>query len=345
MITISLCMIVKNEEQIIARCLDCLTGIADEIIVVDTGSTDRTKEIVRGYTDKIFDFEWIDDFAAARNYSFSKATMEYIYVADADEIIDEENIEKFKNLKATLDASVDIVEMKYGNQLENGSTYNFDVENRPKLYKRIRTFHWIDPIHEVVNCFNKSIESDILITHAPMKPHAQRDLAIFEKVTKGGKVLSQRLHMMYARELLLGGTIDDFESAIDYFIMTLADGNINNEMLRITNCVLARYYNLKSDSDDLLKLVLRNMRTNANSEMCCELGIYYMNHKDYEEAIHWFFSAANAVSADLIVDSMEFIPNINLYKCFNALGETQEAKKYLELAKYYKPNSPEVREN
>ena len=86
MITVSLCMIVKNEEQILQRCLDSLAGLMDEIIIVDTGSTDATKEIAAKYTDKVYDFVWIDDFSAARNFAFSKAGMEYIYSADADEM-------------------------------------------------------------------------------------------------------------------------------------------------------------------------------------------------------------------------------------------------------------------
>ena len=73
MITISLCMIVKNEEKLLARCLDSVAGLMDEIIIVDTGSTDRTKEIAARYTDKIYDFEWVQDFSAARNFAFSKA--------------------------------------------------------------------------------------------------------------------------------------------------------------------------------------------------------------------------------------------------------------------------------
>ena len=75
MISISLCMIVKNEERVLERCLQSLQGLMDEIIIVDTGSTDRTKEIAKKYTDKIYDFTWIDDFSAARNFSFSKATI------------------------------------------------------------------------------------------------------------------------------------------------------------------------------------------------------------------------------------------------------------------------------
>ena len=63
--TISVCMIVKNEEKVLARCLDSLEGLYDELIIVDTGSSDSTKSIAAGYTDKIFDFEWINDFSAA----------------------------------------------------------------------------------------------------------------------------------------------------------------------------------------------------------------------------------------------------------------------------------------
>jgi Glycosyltransferases involved in cell wall biogenesis len=61
-------MIVRNEKDTIARCLDSVKGIPDEIVIVDTGSKDNTKEIVGQYTDRIYDFAWIDDFAAARNF-------------------------------------------------------------------------------------------------------------------------------------------------------------------------------------------------------------------------------------------------------------------------------------
>ena len=102
MITISLCMIVKNEEDVLARCLDCAINFADEIIIVDTGSTDRTKEIAALYTEQVYDFEWIDDFAAARNFAFSKATMEYCMWLDADDIIRFEDQKKLVDLKNTL---------------------------------------------------------------------------------------------------------------------------------------------------------------------------------------------------------------------------------------------------
>ena len=95
-ITISLCMIVRDEEETIARCLETVEKIVDEIIVVDTGSVDRTKEIVEKYTSNIYDFQWIDDFAAARNFSFSKATQEYILWLDADDVLLEDAQEALK---------------------------------------------------------------------------------------------------------------------------------------------------------------------------------------------------------------------------------------------------------
>ena len=93
MITISLCMIVKNEEAVIARCLDSVKDLVDEINIVDTGSTDNTKEIVQQYTKRPFDFEWIDDFAAARNFSFQQATKDFILWLDADDFFTFEEYE------------------------------------------------------------------------------------------------------------------------------------------------------------------------------------------------------------------------------------------------------------
>lgn len=85
--TISLCMIVRNEEKVLARCLESVRGCVDEIVIVDTGSSDATKEIAARYTDRIYDFEWIDDFSAARNYAFEQATGDYLLWLDADDVL------------------------------------------------------------------------------------------------------------------------------------------------------------------------------------------------------------------------------------------------------------------
>jgi len=96
--TISLCMIVKNEEQFLEQCLNSVKDWVDEIIIVDTGSTDHTKEIAAKFTDRLYDFEWSDDFSAARNESLKHATGDWILVLDADETIAETDIQKIKEL-------------------------------------------------------------------------------------------------------------------------------------------------------------------------------------------------------------------------------------------------------
>ncbi len=96
--TLSVCMVVRNEEEMLAQALDSINGLADEIIVVDTGSTDKTKEIARGYTDKVYDFVWCDDFSKARNFSLSKATGDWILVLDADEVIAREDHDTIRAL-------------------------------------------------------------------------------------------------------------------------------------------------------------------------------------------------------------------------------------------------------
>ena len=92
--TLSLCMIVKNEEQYLPKCLRSIEPAADEMIVVDTGSTDRTKEIAQAFGAKVYELEWPESFAEARNYSISKASGEWILVMDADEVLSSRDYDK-----------------------------------------------------------------------------------------------------------------------------------------------------------------------------------------------------------------------------------------------------------
>lgn len=84
-VSISLCMIARDEEEALPRALNSVAGLADEIIVVDTGSTDSTKEQAEKFGAKVFDYPWDDDFSAARNFAMEKATGDYIFFLDADE--------------------------------------------------------------------------------------------------------------------------------------------------------------------------------------------------------------------------------------------------------------------
>src|SRR3989344_1140212 len=102
--TISLCMIAKNEEKNIAECLNSVKDVADEIIIVDTGSTDKTKKIAEKFNANIVGFKWADDFSAARNESLKHATKDWILVLDCDEVIAREDLPKIRELAKREDA-------------------------------------------------------------------------------------------------------------------------------------------------------------------------------------------------------------------------------------------------
>ncbi|BCJ92968.1 glycosyl transferase [Anaerocolumna cellulosilytica] len=333
MITITVCLIVRNEEKVLVRCLETLKEIADEIILVDTGSTDHTKKLASRYTDKIYDFEWIDDFAAARNFSFSKATMDYIYTADADEVIDEENQKKLLDIKRALLPEIEIVQMKYTNQLQHNTTYNYDIEYRPKLFKRQRNFTWIDPIHETVALQPVIYDSDIEIIHLPESNHADRDFDTFQKIINRGDELSLKLQGMYARELFIAGKDEDFLKAREYF-ENLTTENHSLEHLKKIQCVLARCARILNEPAELMKHSLKNFATGKSSaEVCYEVGEYYFAKMDYSEAIIWYYNAAYETESELNIRYTGDYPLKRLGECCKRLGKEDEFKEYCKLQK------------
>ena len=329
MITISLCMIVKNEEESLGRCLESLKGIVDEMIVVDTGSEDRTVEIAKEFGAKVYDFKWTGDFSDARNYSFSLATCDYIYSADADEELDEDNRQRFIQLKKDIEElDIDIVQMYYCNQLSFRTVYNYDRELRPKLFKRVRSFRWEDPIHEQVAIDPVICNSEVEIIHKPKENHAERDLASFRKAVESGRRISKRLHGMYARELFMAGTANDFIKAKDFFAEAIKDSTRSVDEVKEASCVLAHVAVLEKDAEALLKYSLKDAATEMCSEMCCELGEYYFGKKDYDEAIVWFYNAAYECASILDIKTSKEFPRLALAKCYKALGNEEQAADY-----------------
>nr|WP_296484154.1 glycosyltransferase family 2 protein [uncultured Acetatifactor sp.] len=330
MITISLCMIVKNEEKILARCLDSVAMLADEIIIVDTGSTDATKEIAGRYTEHVYDFQWIDDFSAARNFAFSKASMEYIYSADADEVLSAENREKFRLLKETLLPEIEIVQMKYANQLQFGTVYNFDEEYRPKLFKRKRDFVWEAPIHETVRLTPVIYDSDIVITHLPEESHAKRDLENFHRHCIDGYRLSKRLHGLYARELMLTGDEEDFAQAADTFLQSAADNGRDSEEMAQACCIVAKAARLAGDTVTFFKYTSKVIAEEANSEICCEMGHFYEENEDWEEAAVWYYNAVYETSPILNLQAGGRESLEGLIRCYEQLGCPEQVQVYRE---------------
>ena len=294
MVTISVCMIVKNEEAVLARCLNSLRGIADEIIIVDTGSTDKTKEIALNYTKDVYDFTWVDDFSIARNFAFSKATMDYIYSADADEVLEEIDRKKFLQLKQVLLSEIEIVEMIYVNSDDCNMVYNYKKEPRPKLFKRLREFRWIDPIHETVALDPIVYQSDIEIKHLPQSLHSSRDFKALERQLQTKGIVSNRLYSMYAKELFISGTTKDFCNAKQWFGARFQEETTPKEAKIESACVLAKLYALNKDFESLLSLCLIEITTCSviPAEICYLLGEYYEQKEQWTNAINWYKKAA-----------------------------------------------------
>ncbi len=329
MVTISLCMIVKNEEDCLGRCLDSLKGIVDEMIVVDTGSTDRTVEIAKEKGASVYHFDWTGDFSEARNYSFSLAKCDYIYTADADEELDEDNRQRFLKLKEDIGRlNVDVVQMYYCNQLQFRTVYNYDRELRPKLYKRLREFLWIDPIHEQVSLEPVVCDCDVEIMHRPKENHAGRDLAYFRKAVDDGRRLSRRLHGMYARELFMAGSDDDFIKAKAYFSDAALDTRRNLDEIKEASCVLAHIAIIENDTDSLLKYSLKDAISEMSSEMCYELGDFYYAKKDLDEAIVWYYNAAYECESILDIRKSRELPRLAIARCYKDLGNEEQAADY-----------------
>ena len=332
MITISLCMIVKNEERILERCLDSIEDLMDEIVIVDTGSTDRTKAIASRYTDKIYDYEWTGDFAEARNFAFSKAGMEYIYSADADEVMDERNREAFRRLKTTLLPEIDIVQMYYANQLSHGTIYNYDKELRPKLFRRLRTFRWQGAIHEQVELNPVIYDSEIEIRHMPENNHKDRDLAAFVRRTGEGDRLDKRLHNIYAKELFISGEDQDFLKAAAFFESSCMDTERSADEIKEAACVVARAARIAGDTAKFFKYAMKVVACEGCAEICCELGAYYLGVQDVDEAVVWYYNAAYETESILNLRCSKEIPLRGLARCYRMAGNETQAAEYDRLA-------------
>ncbi len=143
---LSVCMIVKDEIKFIKDCLEKVSPYADEIVVVDTGSTDGTLEILQNFKCNVHHFDWCDDYSKARNFSISKATNDWILILDADEHIiefDIDSINKYINNKKNNEIVGQIVVKSFvGEQLSN-----FKIDLVPRLFNR-NFYEYTTPIHE-----------------------------------------------------------------------------------------------------------------------------------------------------------------------------------------------------
>lgn len=326
MTSISLCMIVKNETHVLARCLNSIADLVDEIIIVDTGSTDDTKKIASQFTDQIYDFSWNGDFSSARNFAFSLATKDYIYSADADEMLDEINRTRFLQLKQAMLPEIEIVQMKYITTTDFNTVLNAKKEYRPKLFKRIRSFTWIDPVHETIRLDPVVFDSDIEILHMPLSMHHKRDFHIFLDFYHKNHFLSDNIRTMYAKELMICGEKEDFLTAkeifYDYLSSPEANRPSNASYAKEATCILLKTARLTKDFPFLLQYSLNDMLTTPSSEACTEIGLFFMEEHLYETAILWFYNAAFETESYLNIHTGGDLPLSYMSQCYKALANS-----------------------
>jgi tetratricopeptide (TPR) repeat protein len=231
---LSLCMIVKNEEKELPLCVNSVKPVLDEIIIVDTGSSDNTKEVARQLGARVFDFAWVDDFSAARNHSILRATGDYILWLDADDRVDEGEVEKIRLLKQNFPWKKNQAYYLTVNSQSpaDGETHFYQL----RIFPNVAGARFEGRVHEQVFYRLKelgieSVQTDIMIRHtgyrdeATIRQKSERNLKIIQDEL-GGDPQNLVLHYNAARTL---GGIGRLAEAIEHMEKILGNERIQEK--------------------------------------------------------------------------------------------------------------------
>ncbi len=346
-ITISLCMIAKNEEDVLYRCLNSVARAVDEIVIVDTGSTDKTKDIAQNFNAHIYDFPWEDDFSKARNFSFGKATKDYILWMDADDIMKEEDMRELIDLKSKFDTTIDSVTMNYVLEEDEDGNSVFSLR-RNRLVKRANNYMWIGAVHEYLNVYGNIINSNISIYHKKVKNSGDRNLKIYENRLKNGEMFNTRDIFYYGNELYYNNFIPKAIAQYKKFLGT-EDGWVEDKKTACAN--LADCFYRIGDFKNELRYSFKSFEYGIpRADFCCRVGYHFLNNKQYDEAIFWYSLATNLPLEENswgLINNICFtwLPHIQLCVCYSAKEEYEKAYRHNKIAEKYAPNSNMVKQN
>lgn len=244
-------VICKNEEELIRNALESVKDF-DEIVVVDTGSTDKTLEIAREYTDKIFHFPWVDDFSKARNEAIKHATGDWLYSIDCDQVL-LSSVEEVRNEAARLDNEghkVALVKTLAGNNDEQ-------VHFREILFKNDPDVYWIGAVHEslsVRGTEKTSIERRRGSSKSKLAD-PERNIRILEN-----NALTPRSKFYLGRENYERGR---YEEAIKWLLAYLEEGTWHPEVAE-AYLTLARCYWFTQQGDKAREACMRAIKVNPD---------------------------------------------------------------------------------
>ncbi|MCP8968342.1 glycosyltransferase family 2 protein [Ectobacillus ponti] len=344
--TISLCMIVKDEAQTLARCLDSVSHLVDEIIIVDTGSTDETVQIASAYTLEIHHFPWIQDFAAARNFAFSKATMEYILWLDADDMLLEEDQRRFAELKSHFPHDVDSFLMDYHIRHDEQGRVTFSTI-RTRLVRRAKQYKWVGRVHETLQDHGAArAYATIAVTHGKEKAVTSRNLQIYESMLAEGAELTPRDMFHYAFELLHSRQV---EAAGTWFarFLELAPTEIESRLL--AHAYLADCHYLAGRRQECLQTCLQGLQYGLpRRELIGRICNIFIESGQYEAALPWArfsLELQRPAGSTAAVEHMYYtwLPHIQLCACYLHRKDYENARLHLQEAKRHTSSHPVVR--
>ena len=340
---LSLCMIVRNEEENLDRCLASVRDVVDEMIILDTGSTDGTKKIAFRYTKNVHDYTWQDDFAAARNASFALATRPFILWLDADDVIDPPELEKLRRLKAQLHDGVDAVMMPYHYAFADSGDLTI-VFDRERIVRRAAGFSFAGVVHEAMTVSGHIIHADIAIRHTGKHGESsnRRNLSIYETWIERGRRLEPRDQYYYARELKSAGEYEQAEKAFAAFLSM--DGwtvNRQDALLERGQCLaeLGRLDEAKRSYFAALE------DGEPRAETLCALGACFHKEGKLRAAVMWYRAALLCrMPQDKRIftfpDAYGYVPLMQLCMILSRLGEEEEACRMNEQALLLRPGDP-----
>lgn len=339
---ISVCMIVKNEESVLARCLDCVRQFADEIIVVDTGSTDKTKEIAGKYTDKVYDFKWRDDFSKARNFAFSLATCDYVMWLDADDVLEYAEIEKINQLKLNMVA--DTYMLKYATSFDEIGKPTFVFE-RERILKNDKRATWCGFVHEAIVPFGRIEHLDITIQHRKVATqYTKRNLNLFRKALRRGIKFNARDQYYYARELFYWGYYKKCKTELNRFFK-LPNKFLPNTIDAIL--IMSKCCEKLNEFTNAKKWLYEGLNLMPNAEIICELARLYKNEGNIDNAIYFYKCALNVDKPTLQglfvrVEYYYLVPLLELTELYYKCGDKEKSKQYHMQAKTIYPHHKNV---
>lgn len=341
MFPLSVCMIAKNEEKHIGECLKRLSAYGFEIVLTDTGSTDRTLAIAETYTDRIYHFDWCDDFSAARNFCLQKASHNWILSLDCDEYIEKLDLSALRHcMEQHPDrAGRILIRSRF---LQNGQL-TFDQTRVSRLADR-RQFHFTGAVHEQLerrDGMAKAVyDAPVTILHvgydeteADMQKKSRRNIALLEaQLDREGPdpYLYFQLGQSYRR---LGDTEKAFQS-FDAGLSMEVDPNLDYVKIMVESYGYT-LLDLKRAREALGLAELYDVFS-ARADFVFLMGLIYMNNGLFDDAIAEF--KKSVTRTEFSVDGVNsYMAYYNIGVIHECTGHAEEAREYYKMCGDYQP--------